>query len=71
MVRRVLVIGPSGAGKTYVSAALRERGINAVDGDLIGGLLIGMMGMEIKSKFPMMLIRNFLMTTSFFGIGKP
>lgn len=38
MTRRVLIIGPSGAGKTYVSAALHKQGINAVDSDLIEGL---------------------------------
>lgn len=35
---RVLIIGPSGSGKTYASAKLREKGINAVDADLIPDL---------------------------------
>lgn len=36
--KQVLILGPSGAGKTYISANLREKGINAVDADLIEGL---------------------------------
>jgi len=38
MSKQVLIIGPSGAGKTYISAALREKGVNAIDGDLVDGL---------------------------------
>ncbi len=33
-----LITGPSGSGKTYVSAALRNKGINALDADSIPGL---------------------------------
>ena len=35
---KVLVFGPSGAGKTYVSHALRAMGVNAFDDDDIKGL---------------------------------
>jgi len=35
---KVLVFGPSGSGKTYVSHALQELGINAVDDGDIEGL---------------------------------
>ena len=38
MNKKILVIGPSGVGKTYISATLRRKGINAPDGDLIEGL---------------------------------
>ena len=38
MSKRILVIGPSGSGKTYVSTMLHEKGINAVDADLLEGL---------------------------------
>jgi len=36
---KVLIIGPSGSGKSYVSATLRKKGIKkAVDADLVEGL---------------------------------
>ena len=35
---KVLIMGASGSGKTYVLAKLRERGINAPDADLIDSL---------------------------------
>lgn len=35
---KILVMGGSGSGKTYISAKLRERGINAPDADLIDEL---------------------------------
>jgi len=35
---KVLIFGPAGAGKTYVSSALRKSGINAFDADEIEGL---------------------------------
>jgi adenylate kinase family enzyme len=35
---KVLIFGPSGAGKTYLSKALKKLGINSVDADLIGPL---------------------------------
>jgi hypothetical protein len=35
---KVLVFGPSGAGKTYISSALQKSGINAYDSDDIEGL---------------------------------
>lgn len=38
MSRKVLVIGPSGSGKSYFSSRLREQGVNAIDADLIEGL---------------------------------
>lgn len=38
MPKRILIIGPSGAGKTYVSEVLKKQGINAVDADTIVGL---------------------------------
>src|SRR5471030_966845 len=34
----ILVTGPPGSGKTFVSAALRLRGVNALDADTISGL---------------------------------
>src|SRR3989338_10385648 len=38
MSKHILILGPSGAGKTYISASLRSKGINALDSDLIEGL---------------------------------
>jgi adenylate kinase family enzyme len=35
---KVLVFGPSGAGKTYLSKELRRFGMNSVDADMIEGL---------------------------------
>lgn len=35
---KILIFGPSGAGKTYVSHALANKGINAFDADEIDGL---------------------------------
>jgi dephospho-CoA kinase len=35
---KILIFGPSGAGKTFVSSKLREQGIPAVDADMIDGL---------------------------------
>lgn len=35
---KVLIFGPSGAGKTYLSKELRKLGLNSVDTDLIGPL---------------------------------
>ena len=37
MIKQILITGPSGSGKSYISAKLREEGINAVDADLIEG----------------------------------
>ncbi len=34
----VLIFGPSGAGKTYLSKELKKLGLNSVDTDLIGPL---------------------------------
>src|SRR2546425_12096665 len=31
-------MGPSGSGKSYVSSALRKRGVNAPDADTVEGL---------------------------------
>ncbi len=38
MAKHILIIGPSGSRKTYISASLRKHGINALDADLIEGL---------------------------------
>ncbi len=38
MNQKVLVVGPPGSGKTYVSEKLKANGINAWDADLIKGL---------------------------------
>lgn len=35
---KVLIFGPSGAGKTYLSKELKKLGLNSVDADLIGPL---------------------------------
>jgi hypothetical protein len=35
---KVLIFGPAGAGKTYISSALRKSGINAFDAEEIEGL---------------------------------
>jgi len=35
---KVLIFGPSGAGKTYLSKELKKLGLNSVDADLIGSL---------------------------------
>jgi shikimate kinase len=35
---KILILGPSGAGKTHVSSYLRTTGINAVDADEVPGL---------------------------------
>lgn len=32
---RILITGPTGSGKTHVSAALRSEGVNAVDADTV------------------------------------
>ncbi len=60
MLRKVLIIGPSGAGKTYVSAALRTQGINAVDSDLIEGLSDWYDGHGHKVKIPSGADKKFL-----------
>ena len=36
--KHVLVMGPSGVGKTHMTGYLREKGVNAVDADHIPGL---------------------------------
>ena len=33
--KHILITGPSGCGKTYISTILRNKGINAPDGDLV------------------------------------
>ncbi len=38
MDNRVLVLGPSGVGKTYIATFLRDNGVGAYDADLIPGL---------------------------------
>ena len=60
MSKRVLIIGPSGTGKTYISAALRKKGINAVDADLIEGLSGWYDGEGRKVDFPIDAGRGFL-----------
>jgi dephospho-CoA kinase len=35
---KVLIVGPSGAGKTYLSNELKKLGLNSVDADIIGPL---------------------------------
>lgn len=35
---KVLIFGPSGAGKTYLSSELKKLGIPAVDADMVEGL---------------------------------
>ncbi|MBF8249559.1 MAG: hypothetical protein HW400_160 [Candidatus Levybacteria bacterium] len=37
-MKKILVLGPSGAGKTHLSTVLKEYGLNAVDVDSIKGL---------------------------------
>ncbi len=36
--KHILVMGPSGVGKTYMTGQLRNKGVNAVDADYIPGL---------------------------------
>ena len=36
--KAILILGPSGAGKTYTAAYLRKMGVNAVDADVVPGL---------------------------------
>jgi len=38
MAKHILIIRPSGSGKTYISASLRNQGVNAPDADLVDGL---------------------------------
>lgn len=37
-MKRILITGPSGAGKTYLAKYFRSNGLNAVDADLVEGL---------------------------------
>src|SRR3989338_9651803 len=60
MRKHVLILGPSGAGKTYISAALRAKGINAPDGDMIEGLSGWFDGNEKKIAYPLDANKDFL-----------
>ena len=60
MYKHILIIGPSGAGKTYISSALRAKGINAPDGDLIGGLSDWFDGKGSRVEYPVDADKDFL-----------
>lgn len=49
---KILVAGPSGSGKSYISSELRKLGVNAVDADLVIGLHGWFDGQGNRVKFP-------------------
>lgn len=60
MNKKILIIGSSGSGKTYISAELRRRGINAVDADLIPELSGWFDGNGNEVEYPKDADREFL-----------
>ena len=38
MAKHILIIGPPGSGKTYISGSLKKKGVNSYDADLVYGL---------------------------------
>lgn len=62
---KILVIGASGSGKTYVSSKLKELGVNAVDADLIDGLSGWYDGKGNEVKYPNDADQKFLDNHSF------
>lgn len=62
---KILVIGASGSGKTYVSSKLKELGVNAVDADLIDGLSGWYDGRGNEVKYPNDADQKFLDNHSF------
>ncbi|MFA6250847.1 MAG: hypothetical protein WC686_05135 [Candidatus Shapirobacteria bacterium] len=52
MAVNILIIGPSGAGKTYLATKFKEMGIRAVDADTIDELHGWLDGRGKKVKFP-------------------
>lgn len=62
---KVLVFGPSGAGKTYVSSELRKLGYNAVDADTINDLSAWYDGEGNKVMYPQEADSGFLDNHSF------
>ena len=49
---KVLILGPSGAGKTYLSKELKKQGLNTVDADTIDSLHSWYNGNEEKVEYP-------------------
>ncbi len=62
---KVLIMDPSGAGKTYLSKELKNLGINAVDADSIEALHSWYDGKGNKVSFPENAGREFLDNHSF------
>lgn len=63
---KVLIFGPSGAGKTYVSQELRKLGHNAQDADLIDNLSSWYDGNGNKVAYPEDADEEFLENHSFY-----
>lgn len=62
---KVLITGPSGAGKTYLSKELKKLGLNSVDADLIEGLSSWYDGRGNVVKYPENAGKEFLDNHSF------
>ena len=62
---KVLIFGPSGAGKTYLSKELKKLGLNSVDADLIGPLNSWFDGNGKKVNYPEYADAEFLDNHSF------
>lgn len=60
MGKNILVIGPSGSGKSYLARGLKEMGINAVDADLVDELHGWYNGDGYKISFPIGADKEFL-----------
>ena len=61
----VLIFGPSGAGKTFLSKELRSLGLNSIDADTIGELNYWYNGNGEKIDYPEDVDKEFLDNHSF------
>lgn len=62
---KVLIFGPSGAGKTYLSQELKKLGINSVDADSVQELHSWYNGSGAKVEYPENANAEFLDNHSF------